>query len=220
MSDTSGLTSRTPFASYDPDSSASRTWQVMSLWGWTSYSETWPRSGMTRGGDAYELPTLAPPTPASECSSLLPTPTVNDMGAGKTVEAWDEWTARMKVKHGNGNGHGPSLSIEALRLLPTPKAQDYRDSDSPAEARRNSPALTVVSVYFPTPMASDASGNGMHPSTRVGRTQQLIDAVLGLSGAPTPPLFDVGSDLLGPPQRPPCSTGTGDRSSTRRLPSG
>jgi len=47
---------------------------------------------------------------------LLPTPAVNDMGAGKTPEAWDEWTAKMRATHGNGNGHGPSLSIEALRL--------------------------------------------------------------------------------------------------------
>jgi DNA (cytosine-5)-methyltransferase 1 len=46
------------------------------------------------------------------------------MGAGKTVEAWDEWTAKMRAKHGNGNGHGPSLSIEAQRLLPTPTASD------------------------------------------------------------------------------------------------
>jgi DNA (cytosine-5)-methyltransferase 1 len=53
---------------------------------------------------------------------LLPTPAVNDMGRGKTVEAWDEWTARMKTAHGNGNGHGPSLEIEAMRLLPTPTA--------------------------------------------------------------------------------------------------
>lgn len=51
---------------------------------------------------------------------LLPTPAVNDMGAGKTPEDWDAWTAKMKAAHGNGNGHGASLSIEALRLLPTP----------------------------------------------------------------------------------------------------
>jgi DNA (cytosine-5)-methyltransferase 1 len=55
---------------------------------------------------------------------LLPTPAVNDMGAGKTVESWDDWTGRMKAEHGNGNGHGKSLSIEAQRLLPTPRASD------------------------------------------------------------------------------------------------
>jgi hypothetical protein len=28
-----------------------------------------------------------------------------------------------QAKHGNGNGHGASLSIEALRLLPTPRGE-------------------------------------------------------------------------------------------------
>jgi DNA (cytosine-5)-methyltransferase 1 len=42
------------------------------------------------------------------------------MGEGKTVDAWDQWTARLKESHGNGNGHGASLAIEAQRLLPTP----------------------------------------------------------------------------------------------------
>jgi len=60
--------------------------------------------------------------------TLLPTPAVNDMGAGKTVEHWDEWTAAMQAKHGNGNGHGKSLAIETLRLLPTPTAMDSRRS--------------------------------------------------------------------------------------------
>jgi hypothetical protein len=52
----------------------------------------------------------------STVTALLPTPAVNDMGAGKTPPHWDEWTARMKGAHGNGNGHGKSLAIEALRL--------------------------------------------------------------------------------------------------------
>lgn len=52
----------------------------------------------------------------SAVTHLLPTPAVNDMGAGKTVEAWDEWTAKQKAAHANGNGHGKSLAIEALRL--------------------------------------------------------------------------------------------------------
>lgn len=86
--------------------------------------ETWPTSGMTRSGHAYSLPTQVRPTNANVSSSsrdLLPTPTVVDMGRGKTVHEWDEWTGKMQQKHGNGNGHGPSLEIEAQRsLLPTP----------------------------------------------------------------------------------------------------
>ena len=48
--------------------------------------------------------------------AALPTPAVNDMGAGKTVNDWDDWTDTMKARHGNGNGHGKSLHIEAARL--------------------------------------------------------------------------------------------------------
>ena len=69
-------------------------------------------------GDSFNTANLARDV------SLLPTPAVNDMGASYTPEAWDEWTARMKAEHGNGNGHGNSLHVEALRLMPTPRATD------------------------------------------------------------------------------------------------
>jgi len=83
------------------------------------------------GTDFASLPNVA--------ISLLPTPAVNDMGAAYTPETWDEWTARMREKHGNGNGHGRSLSIEAQRLLPTPKASDPdRRSEASARVRVNS----------------------------------------------------------------------------------
>ena len=60
--------------------------------------------------------TPAAPTPTHD-GQLLPTPAVNDMGEGKTVEAWDAWAAKMQAAHGNGNGHGKSLAIEAQRLV-------------------------------------------------------------------------------------------------------
>jgi hypothetical protein len=40
---------------------------------------------------------------------LLPTPVVNDMGSGKTMEWWEEWTEKI-------GGHGKSLEQEALRI--------------------------------------------------------------------------------------------------------
>jgi DNA (cytosine-5)-methyltransferase 1 len=52
----------------------------------------------------------------SGIAAFLPTPAVNDMGAGKTPDDWDAWTDRMKAEHGNGNGHGKSLHIEAQRI--------------------------------------------------------------------------------------------------------
>jgi len=73
-------------------------------------------------------------------AALLPTPAVNDMGAGKTPEAWDEWTDAMCAKH--GNGHGKPLEIEAQRLLPTPNTSDALGAKSPekiAEQRARTP---------------------------------------------------------------------------------
>jgi len=70
----------------------------------------------------------------SAVTHLLPTPAVNDMGAGKTVEHWDEWTAAMQAKHGNGNGHGKSLAIEGLRIgasMPPPSTAGSQSSDAP-----------------------------------------------------------------------------------------
>ncbi len=124
MHDTCGPRSATAFAFYDPVTSSVRMSQGTLLSDSTGSSVTLPASGIACGGRLYELPTSVPPTDASDCSLLLPTPAVNDMGEGKTPEAWDAWTAKMQDKHGNGNGHGKSLAIEAARLLPTPRASD------------------------------------------------------------------------------------------------
>ena len=97
--------------------------------------------GLPNGGDYQSLPNtvLRLPTPTAQAAKhmtmddrgegthddhnlwsvagrLLPTPAVNDMGAGKDPQAWDKWTERMKEAHGNGNGHGKSLEQEALRV--------------------------------------------------------------------------------------------------------
>ena len=52
----------------------------------------------------------------SVASRLLPTPAVNDMGAGKDPHAWDEWAARQKAADGTPAPHGKSLEQEALRV--------------------------------------------------------------------------------------------------------
>ena len=49
-------------------------------------------------------------------TSLLPTPAVNDMGAGKDPDAWQEWAARQKAADGRPAPHGKSLEQEALSL--------------------------------------------------------------------------------------------------------
>ena len=63
------------------------------------YSETWPASGMTRNGQAFELPTSARAT-GDTVSSLLPTPRATRGGS----------------------------STETERLMPTPRASDTNGS--------------------------------------------------------------------------------------------
>ena len=76
-----------------------------------------PRSqnGEPRNNKIWARP-LDQPQNLENALALLPTPVVNDMGANKTVEWWDDWVAEKKAQHGNGNGHGNSLAIEVLRL--------------------------------------------------------------------------------------------------------
>ena len=121
------ITSRTPSAFYDPESSCWRTSQASLLSAVPESLDRLPDWGTTSDGELFELRTPERLTDAQDGSASpgLPTPVVNDMGAGKTVEEWDTWTDEIKAKH--GNGHGPSLSIEAARLLPTPTARDFRD---------------------------------------------------------------------------------------------
>ncbi len=125
---------------------------------------------------------------------LLPTPACNDMGEGKTVEAWDEWTARMKAKHGNGNGHGSSLAIEAQRAVRwgqyAPAIARWevilgRPAPAPTEttmkgARRLSPRLVEWMMGLPEGWVTDRGlsrpeqlkclGNGVVPQQAAAAT--------------------------------------------------
>jgi hypothetical protein len=69
--------------------------------------------------------------------ALLPTPAVNDMGAGKDPQAWDEWAARQKAADGTPAPHGKSLEQEALRVGVTthqPSTAGNTSSDEPHQA--------------------------------------------------------------------------------------
>ena len=128
MSEPSSLGSRTPLAFFDPGSVCLRMSQGTFLKEEPELLPRLPDWGTTQGGVLYEHQTPERLIDARDGSASpdLPTPVVNDMGAGKTVEEWDTWTDEMKAKHGNSNGHGPSLSIEVKRLLPT--ARDWKDT--------------------------------------------------------------------------------------------
>lgn len=129
--------------------------------------------------------------PPDTPTSLLPTPVVNDMGAGKSVEDWEALKEKWKGAHGNGNGHGNSLAIE-VQLLPTPRAQNgetrnsklwKRAADQPQNLE-NALAHVIDESLLPTPTARDYKDTG--PNVNFAR----IAARGGLAGVaallPTP----------------------------------
>jgi hypothetical protein len=115
------------------------------------------------------------------------------MGAGKTPEAWDAWTERMKGAHGNGNGHGPSLSIETLRLLPTPVTEDH-GTDAPGRTGGASLSTSFVTNLLPTPCARDYKDSTASPAT-LQRNSPPIVALF--SGEATSRPSDAGSESPG-----------------------
>lgn len=159
--DTSGRLFEMPLLTWDPALSCWRTSGAISRSGSTGSSVTLPTSGMTRSGELFEHPTWGAATSGPDCS-LLPTPVVNDMGDGKTVEWWDEWTAAKRAQHGNGNGHGNSLAIEMARLLPTPRTSD---ANGPGEHGTGGPDLrTAVSALTPPPSTGGNNTTDPHPT--------------------------------------------------------
>jgi hypothetical protein len=187
MSGTSGPTCALPLMRYDLASLSWRTCADTSLWDLEMSSPTFPEWGMTRAGVLYELPTperptVAPassslPTPTADHSrglpssttdyqslpnvaaTLLPTPTVMDMGANYTPEEWQAWKDKQKTAHENGNGHGASLTQEALTLLPTPTAQAAKHGETPdTTANGHGSNLWDLPTLLPTPQASDQFG--------------------------------------------------------------
>jgi hypothetical protein len=71
-----GQSTPASLANYDRDTSLWRMLQSSFLEGLDEFSETWPRSGMTRNGTAYQLQPLAPLTGVIG-SGLWPTPRVS-----------------------------------------------------------------------------------------------------------------------------------------------
>lgn len=134
----SGLSSIGSLLSYDPGSRCWRTHQPSLIPGedWTSFSESWPRSGMTRNGIAFPLPPSALIT--SEIGLwLLPT----------LVRP----TARTAA------GRKGQLQLKDARMLPTLLMSD--GTKQATTYARGNPTL-LGSLRLPTLTKQDGSGRG------------------------------------------------------------
>jgi len=109
-------------ATYDQSTQLWKTSQLSFLEttgdGLAEFSETWPRSGMTVNGAAYQLPNLAR-TITEIGSGLLPTPNATD---GRQSITEKEIKAKQK------RGYGLSLPQEVVSRIiwPTPTASDSK----------------------------------------------------------------------------------------------
>jgi hypothetical protein len=176
MTDTSGPTFYAPLGKWDHNSRSWKTSEATSLWALTLSSLTLPAWGGLRDGELCEHPTpgrltsvpdySSLPTPTGDDAnnatrasgtfqsltrtavSLLPTPAVNDMGEGKTLEWWDDWAPRQMSSDGRPAPHGRSLAIEAQRMLPTPTTQDAANTAGPSQLNRNTLPLNTAVVQI------------------------------------------------------------------------
>jgi len=120
------------FASFDPGGCCWKTSQATFHWASEPFSETWPRSGMMRGGIAYQLRPSAPRTFAIACSSWR-----GELTATPTTKANQLAPSMMK--------HPGCRAIAGL--LPTPVASLERNALlSDAQARRANRRVHVTSV--------------------------------------------------------------------------
>ncbi|HEX7105799.1 MAG TPA: hypothetical protein VF218_07545, partial [Acidothermaceae bacterium] len=128
------------------------------------YSETWPTSGMTRDGVAYELPTSAHRTEGSGSSSspgLLSSPQARDY-KGRPADGF------------NAN----CLVRDVEDLLPTPRATDGTKGGPNQRGSSGDMMLPSAVHLLPTPTAADGNGGGRgnsagHQSTLPGTVRLL-----------------------------------------------
>lgn len=168
-------------ARFDRVSSSWKTVQLSLLGDSEQSSVIWPRSGMTAGGQCWELPTLGRRTRGTDCG-LWPTPvTAYD---GRTQDAWVAAKARAKAKHsagqyGNGTGAPGMMDLQrAVKMWPTPTSTlgTHGGMVTQAKGREGGTLIEALSARttFPTPTASMQTiadmeqaryaGNGNRPS--------------------------------------------------------
>jgi DNA (cytosine-5)-methyltransferase 1 len=131
----------------------------------SAFSETWPRSGMTRNGIAYQLPPLVRLTDATE-SGLWRTPSAYQSGGAQDGEK------RL------AGGHAMTLKDQVITPAkwPTPTSRDYKDGSAKACANVPTNGLLGIVVHVYAPRTTP-------------RTAMELDGVTPLGGGGLSPLW-------------------------------
>lgn len=153
IQDTSSLGSPKPFANYDPDTQSWKTFPAISLWDSEPYKDSWPRSGMTLDGIAYQLPPSAPRTSAIEYSS--------SQHHGPNSDGL--WPTATTEDHATRYSQGGMPLGMAARLFPTPTAT--ANMDAPHSRQK-------WSWLFPTAVASGGLDGGTKARKKIKELNQ------------------------------------------------
>lgn len=165
-------------ASYDPAQSVWKTSQGSLLEDSTSSSVIWPRSGMTRSGRLYALPTSARRIDGNGCSSW-PTPVVTD-----AVGAVNRNLPGSKA-HAGHSLTDVVTGGQAPRAWPTPRAEDSESSGA-RHSRGTTDTLTAMTRQWMTPQSRDWKGISQAPATKGTYTGGLPDQLAGLRDRANP----------------------------------
>ena len=190
-----GQSSLVLLAKYDRDTRLWKTLQCSFLGDSEECLETFPKSGIMRGGVLWELTKWAHPTVASESGFWR----IPDTGAGGTV------SEKTLEEMANGNWKRPSGSqkqlrlqdqVRELRLWPTPNCSgmDGGSNSRKANKKRGIHQKLYPTPKYLTPKASD-KGYAESQSTFVKRNgdrtmncyASLSSQVLQMSGGDTTP---------------------------------
>lgn len=107
-----------------------------------------------RDGGALPVPT----DPGLEIvDAVYPTPTVVDMGWGRTEREWESWREAQRAKHSNGNGHGQSLFQALGRPEPADACREM-------ESMMGLPRGWVTDLGFSISAQRRLLGNGVAPA--------------------------------------------------------
>lgn len=162
-----GATWRGSLAKYDHDSRSWKTAQLCLLGESESSSVIWPRSGMTRGGLCWELPTLERPTyeTGSGYSPRYPTPNIEGYrsdGELKLLAAavTDRTEYEMMASR--------ACRSKKERFFPTPTTQD--NAQIQGQYKTNGTTLAGFVRMFPTATATATASKGSSPASLVRKS--------------------------------------------------
>lgn len=202
-----------PFAWYDHEARCWRTWQRCLVEGWTLFSGTWPRSGMTRNGIAYRRAPLAPLTDETASGYCLPTPTATSYGSNQGGAMGRTGPVRHSLQ---------SMAKRDLWPTPTSTLGSHAGRVTPNKAREGGTLVEAVAArtWWPTPDAS------AHKYRLQGNSQQSKSLRGTLGGDLNPtwvewlmgyPLGWTGLEVLATPSSRKSPSSSAKRSSQPRT---